>query len=549
MFKKHNPKNEDINFWQSSSDLMTALMLILILVILLLALCLIHNPDEDYDDYHPYSESSVAEVESEEEEEEEHEKDHDMDHENSSNGGGGGGDGGGGDGDGNDDGEGPEDEPGEYPMGDEGTKSAVYVMLVDGETRRTIEEAGVEFDLRSQRGILQILNTYYPEKITYREYQTTDKGVFFLPEKIPHGQYYLRNLSQASGYDLAEDTAFEVDRLYDWPEPLVVTVPVYPSRNVIRVRMTDEGKSIEGGSFDIIAKEDVTTLDGTTRYRKGEIVGSINCGEDGTGESDELYLGTYTLKQKDIPEYYAGLLETIDAEVGNKDEDNDTLEIENEKTRVIVELQDELTGAALDGVEFNVSDGNTEETYKTDNRGKFELTDIPKDTTYTIKQVDGKENYIVPEKPETVKISTSGRIGREAEKTVTLTNRILRVNIGAEDAILGGRIADISLSLYDGNDGYIRSWTTSGTPVSFTDLKEGSYYLTANGNEKKHYPITIANTKEEQNINISIWTWKSYAALAAGALIGFAILFVLYKLIKHLITRKKNKNNSNNGGA
>lgn len=32
-------------------------------------------------------------------------------------------------------------------------------------------------------GALQILNTYYPEKISYREYETTEEGVFYLPEK------------------------------------------------------------------------------------------------------------------------------------------------------------------------------------------------------------------------------------------------------------------------------------------------------------------------------------------------------------------------------
>ena len=41
-------------------------------------------------------------------------------------------------------------------------------------------------------GALQILNTYYPEKISYREYETTEEGVFYLPEKNYQGDYFFR---------------------------------------------------------------------------------------------------------------------------------------------------------------------------------------------------------------------------------------------------------------------------------------------------------------------------------------------------------------------
>ena len=90
---------------------------------------------------------------------------------------------------------------GAYP--DEGVKSAVYVELVDAETDRPIQEENIRFELyrtditHLQEGSLQILNTYYPEKISYRLYATREDGTFYLPEKIWQGNYYFHELKRA----------------------------------------------------------------------------------------------------------------------------------------------------------------------------------------------------------------------------------------------------------------------------------------------------------------------------------------------------------------
>ena len=543
MWKRKKHHNEEINFWQSSSDLMTALMLILILVILLLALCLIHNPDE-YDDYNPYSEPGETESNTDsfydddiggEGDDYNGEDDDPWQDDDDHNGG----NNGGGDHDGDDEGE----EPGEYPEDNEGIKSAVYVMLVDGETKRTVLEEGVGFDLRSDRGVLQILNTYYPEKITYRDYETTENGTFYLPEKIPQGEYFLRNLSEATGYDLADDTPFVVDKLYDWPEPLVVTVPVYASRNTIHVQMTDADtkQTVSGGTFDVIAEENITTLDGTVRYKKGDIVSTIICDENGSGDSKELYLGTYSLKQTEIPEYYANVPKNILVTIERKSESNEPTEIKNEKTQIKVKLTDELTESPIANATFEVSDGNNVKEYKTDKKGTFDIIDVEKDTTFEITQKTSDENYIIPENSEKVNVSTMGRVGTDAKSEVNITNRMIRVNISAADAVLGGKLSDISFTLYDNNDAFIKQWTTSGSVVSMNDLKPGTYYLTANGNEKKHYPISITNTKQEQTIDIKIWTWKSYAALAVGAVIGILTIYIAIRIFKKLWNKRMAK--------
>ena len=68
--------------------------------------------------------------------------------------------------------------------------------------------------------------------------------------------------------------------------------PVYKSTN------------LEGAEFEIRAKEDIDTGDGTIRVKKGELVDTVTTGENGKAKSKELYLGTYVIKETKTPEGY-----------------------------------------------------------------------------------------------------------------------------------------------------------------------------------------------------------------------------------------------------
>ena len=145
--------NEEFNFWQPASDMFSALLLILMLVIILMGLYLVHVPDEElidtemgnvtatpspsptplwaYDggDGGAYATPSPTPTVSPTPTPTPTPTPYHWG-------------GGGGDGDGDD------DDPGE------GMKSAVYVMLIDAETERTVKEAGVEFELHGENNTL-----------------------------------------------------------------------------------------------------------------------------------------------------------------------------------------------------------------------------------------------------------------------------------------------------------------------------------------------------------------------------------------------------------
>ena len=576
MKKKKQSSNDELNFWQPASDMFSALLLILMLVILLLGLYLVHIPEDDQPD--PWAGDSYAggidngEIPT-----------------SPSptvfvwmNGGGGGGDGngggeetphptfvdlgpsgsptvspspsptvsptpdlpgsgggsGGGDGGGNGEGDGPGEEP------DVGAKSAVYVMLVDAETERTIKEANVEFELYGLDDALQILNTYYPERISYRTYETTGDGTFYFPEKLIWGAYEVHEITEAEGYDAAENVPFVLDAMYDWPEPLVVRVPVYPSRNIVRVQMMDAATRlpVSGGSFEVVAAENIITADGTLRYRTGQVACEIECDETGYGESEEIYLGNYYLRQKDIPEYYAGILENIEVAVEKKSKVlPELLQIACDRTTIHVRLSDELYPTrGIGNARFLVTEERGQDEpieATTNNSGEFTLNELRKAATYRIREVSPASGYQQDVQEYTVSISPDGYIGGEASADVTITNRMIRVSIGITDEFSSIQVPGVNLALYSDADELIRTWTTSGSKMSFESLSPGLYYIIRDADRETRYDIRVVDQADVQEINLTTSYTLRYILFGVSAF----VLLVIIILTAVFIRRKKRR--------
>lgn len=536
--KRRQDPDAEYNFWQPATDMMSALVYVLLLIIALLGLYLL----SDYTGLEEPSSSSEEAASSGW-----HDDDYDGWHD-------GGADDDPGDGDGRYDqqiiqtgggGGGGYDE--------DGVKAAVFAELIDEETERRIQEAGVRFELYRTdtahliNGSLQTLNTYYPEKISYREYETTGEGTFYLPEKIWQGSYYFRQLSEPEGYDAAADTYYDVDRMYDWPEPYIVQIRVAPCKNIIRLQMNDAEtqQPVGGGIFRVIAAEDIITKDGTVRYTQGQQVDTITCDEAGYGESVELYLGKYTVQQQSSPNYYTTMQQDLDAEVEKKNgSDPELHKIDTEKTRILLNVTDELTSSALEGAVFTVTNRRTgtTQTVATDGAGQIRLTDLDKSTTYLIREQQAPENYRPDDADHTVTVAADGRIDGAGGTTLDITNRLLRVSISAVDMVLRSNTEGEQLSLYNEQDQLIRSWTSSDSGQLFTDLTEGSYYVVrgkADPANARKYPFTVQDTASTQNWTVPVFTLRSAVALAVLAVVAAGVVWLLVFLWGILARRRK----------
>lgn len=539
--KRRNEPENEYNFWQPATDMMSGLVFVLILIIALLGLYLL----SDYTGYEEAPSSSEEAASSHVDDDDHGSWYHDDLH-------------GTGDGNGDGSGDGKYDQQiiqsgGGGGYGEDGIKTAVFVELIDDETERRIQEQGVRFELyrtdttHLQNGTLQTLNTYYPEKINYREYETTEEGVFYLPEKIWQGSYYFHELTEPEGYDAAADTYYDVDRMYDWPDPYVVQIRVAPCKNIIRIQMNDAEteEPVGGGTFRVLAAEDIITKDGTLRYSAGQQVDVITCGDTGYGESKELYLGNYTVQQLSAPNYYTTMQESLDVTVEKKNGELPELhEITAEKTKITLDLADELTGQKLEGAAFTVANERTGavQTLRTDISGGILLTDLDKNTTYHIRQQQAPENYRADTADYALTVDANGLIDGQSSARLALTNRMLRVSVHAVDMVLRGDLDGEVLSLYNAQDQLVDSWTANGAGRMFTGLAEGGYYVvrgTGNDENAKRYSFTVQDTARQQDWNIPVFTLRSGIALAVGAALAAGVIWLLVFLFGLLARRRK----------
>ncbi len=555
--KKRKKNHSEINYWQSNTDLMTGLVLVLMLIIMLLLLYLSQIPDDTLPDADPGNSYNVDDMAGDttndayrypdendlgEEEDETEEQEEEAQEELETDGGGG---------DAQEDIEDQYEYPYPSSSGEDWSKAAVYATVVDEETGRAIREAGITFELYEEQregdgGAKRFLNTYYPIKTEYRSYETTDAGVFYLPEKIEEGHYYFKQITDLEGYDTAEAVHFDVDDIYDWSDPYVVSIAVSPSKNIIPISLKDveTHEPIQGGTFEIKAAEDILTMDETVRYAENDTADTVNLNEEGYGESKELYLGNYTITQGTIPQYYASIKESPKVEVEKKSGSvPETVEFFCEKTKIKLSLCDELyTNIKLSGVEFALvcqDEPEFTQTAQTDENGEIIFTDLEKDKIYVLQQVNALEDYKYEDTGTEIFVDEEGRINSEPEISLDFTNYIPRVSVEVRDILFNKPVSNASLALYSKDGQLIRTWTSGGSPEIVEELSKGAYYVTVNGKEDSRYEFEVSGDEALQKISLKLWTAENIAVIVVGAAIGGFGIFAVTFLLKKRHTRNR----------
>ncbi len=557
MIKKWKEGEEEVSYWQSISDIMSSLLLILLLVLMLLVLYVVLVPENeniDMEEGDTYNEFTDEVYGNDMHESEYHSEGYNLpywrldDNDNDNpytvitEGGGGGGDGGSG-------GEKGNFEYEEFGQGDfEGVeRAAVYVKVIDAETRRNIQEEGVSFTLYDDEGKQVTLDTHYPEYISYTEYTTTAEGVFFLPEKVWMGNYTLHEVTEPAGYDASENVAFSVEEAREWDEPYIIEVALYPSRNTIRVQNQDTktGAGAAGGIYDVIAAEDIVTADGTLRYTIGQTAAQIYCDDTGYGESPEVFLGNYYLRQNSPPEYYASILETKDVPVLKKVQGIKSLLnlMLCERTTAMFSIVDELYySERIEGAEFRVTSGNGTDgrQYTADENGQIILNELAKNTTYSVTQISTIEGYRFTNDIHSFTVSLDGRIDGEAVMEKEITNRTLRASFGVRDVLMRNLVSDYNETLYDPYGEIVKNWNSSGMIQTISGLNMGEYRLVVIGGGQREQVITITDTAEIQRFETNVWTNASLAAVVGGgiALLGSGTVILTVILRKRKVKKR-----------
>ena len=513
------PKSGDDNYWQSFTDIMTGLLLIILLVLMLLLLYMTqmnkeeHKYDHEYDYSRPYEQDDNRDNIS----------DHLADelYERPPQDGGGGGGGGGDDEPGNNTSEGVDNDYGH-------DKAAVFVTVVDEETGKAIKKEGIQFQLHNNKnasGNPVVLNTYYPTKVAYKTFETTAEGSFFLPEKVPFNWYSLHNLKAPKGYSFAEDVKFEVTESRDWSDPYRIIVPMSPSKSVIYIKNVDADskKPVTGATYEVIAEEDIVTLDGTVRVKAGTKVCEIKCDENGKGSSTKLYFGKYSVKQVTTAKYYAVNAEPLSVNLNYLDTKDKEYQILCQKTRKELTLIDEETNQAVVGAVFTVT-------------GKGEV--VTDDNGRTVKLIRLPEPYRMAVKEMTIEVDANGQIDGQEVSESTMNAYIIRLTVSVRDKLFGNELTSQVIRLYDKGGAVVQEWEATGEKETFEDLDPGEYTLEVGGNTSNRQSITLKDQPGKQTLELIIWTIWDTIAIIGGAVVAALLIALVINIIR---SRKKKK--------
>ena len=205
-------------------------------------------------------------------------------------------------------------------------ESYLKVVKLDKETGKRIPYEGAAFEIYDSNNHRITMQYTYPQVTSIHTFYTNKEGYLITPEKLPYGDYTLKEVQAPYGYIL-DDTPiqFSISQENSSTDTGVTVVKVkardVAQKGVINITKTGEIFSsveenngvytpkysvgnLKGAVFEIYAAEDITTLDGTVRYEQDALVDTVTTDDDGVAKSKELYLGKYTVIEKTAPNGY-----------------------------------------------------------------------------------------------------------------------------------------------------------------------------------------------------------------------------------------------------
>lgn len=373
---------------------------------------------------------------------------------------------------------------------DKEIRAALQVVKVDESTGQIIKASGATFKIVDEKGNDVEFVDYSPHKVTFTEFTTDENGQFTLPQALKHGDYELVEVKAPEGYLLCDPIPFTVKDFADFEKPLIIKAEDQNAMGKISVRKTDAEtqEPVARAVYQIYAKEDIVTGDGTVRANAGDLVGTMTTDAQGIALSEELFLGTYLVKEFDAPDGYE--LDPAEYEVTLAYKDQNTeivteeLEVTDQPTTVTVIKKALGKDENLKGVKFQIwneqmdseIDGGMgmKETYTTDKDGKITVKYLAPGT-YCMQEVETIPGYILDENIRKFEVDENGVVIGGGQ--ITVENDFTKVKISKQDITNGKELPGAELEVRKEDGTVVEAWTSTDKPHLIKALPEGDYVL------------------------------------------------------------------------
>lgn len=225
-----------------------------------------------------------------------------------------------------------------YLINNASLESYVKIVKVDSETGKQISYAGAGFQIYDPDGNKVTMKYTYPNVTEIDTFCTNSDGYLITPETLPYGKgYSVVEVQAPYGYILdstpvyfditaekiSEENGVTIVKAEkkNTPQKGTITVEktgeIFSNVTAIGGGYTDENgndialttiyqpeysvSGLSGAVFETYADEDITTPDGTVRYKKDTFVDTITTDKKGTATSKQLYLGKYRVVETVAP--------------------------------------------------------------------------------------------------------------------------------------------------------------------------------------------------------------------------------------------------------
>lgn len=210
-----------------------------------------------------------------------------------------------------------------YILEDKVMEAKIKIVKKDVETGKVIPLVGATFKVKDSEGNFLTQHVNYPSDKDITEFVTAADGTLVLPETLAYGDYTLVEVKAPTGYLLnKEEIPFTVNTDNDG-KMITLDFSDAPAKGKVKGIKTkeviDQEKSTQDKvvykqvpaaniEFDVVAKENIVTPDGTVRAKQGEVVDHLKTNAEGAFESNKaLYLGEYQLVETNLPGEYKEL--------------------------------------------------------------------------------------------------------------------------------------------------------------------------------------------------------------------------------------------------
>ena len=202
-----------------------------------------------------------------------------------------------------------------YNIYNDTIKAELTIYKTDSETGKRIPAAGVEFKIKDADGNYVTQEVTYPKKYTTDVFKTDEDGSVHLPAPLKYGEYKLVEIKAPHGYVL-KDTEIPINvdgsstEIFMNFDNKTQKGQVYVEKSGemlsgVEESETDYGtlytpvykeKYLSGVTYEITAREDIVTPEGTVWFHKEDVVDTFTTG-DGITTSSLLQLGKYSIKE------------------------------------------------------------------------------------------------------------------------------------------------------------------------------------------------------------------------------------------------------------